>query len=308
MTNNKNGQKMKQKNSTIMMLAALALTACTNDEAVTTQTDENRVALNVSSDIRTRAYDDTWEAGDCIGIFAFEQRTTTVADSYANIPYVTQTGGTFAPDGTIIYLPTDDTQRDFVAYYPYTTTLTNNVYIIDVSDQSEQAAIDLMAAGTQTASRTNPNVAFTFTHKLSKVEITLAAGTGMTESDLEGLTVELTGQQTAATFDVTQPTSAVSVTTGMVMPVTLLTNAQGTSAEGIVLPSDSYEDMSLDITLTDGTSKFSWSLSNATQSTKFEEGKKYLYTITVNKSDISVTATITDWIPGNSGGETGDAY
>ena len=39
----------------------------------------------------------------------------------------------------------------------------------------------------------------------------------------------------------------------------------------------------------------------------FEAGKKYLYTINVNKAEISVTATITDWEPGNNGGESGYA-
>ena len=151
-------------------------------------------------------------------------------------------------------------------------------------------------------------MAFNFTHKLCKMELTLKPGSGMTGTELAGLTVELTGQQTAGTFNVTQPASAVSVTTGTATPIPLLTNADGTFAEGIVLPSESYQGMSLNITLSDGASVFSWPLGNATESQKFEAGKKYLYTITVNKTNIDVTATITDWEPGNGDGETGDAY
>ena len=267
------------------LLVAFALTACNNEEE-TMQGADGRIALQVTSGIQTRAYDNQWETGDRIGIYAFGTGSTTVADGYGNIPYTTASGGTtgsFAPDGTTIYLPTDGTERDFVAYYPYTAGLTDGIYTVDVS-----------------------NVAFNFTHKLCKMELTLKPGSGMTGTELSGLTVELTGQQTAGTFNVTQPASAVSVTTGTATPIPLLTNADGTFAEGIVLPSE--RGMSLNITLSDGASVFSWPLGNATESQKFEAGKKYLYTITVNKTNIDVTATITDWEPGNGGGETGDAY
>lgn len=301
-----------KRNKYLVLLAALALTACGNEEE-STQGADGRVALQVTSGIQTRACDNQWEAGDRIGIYAFGTGGTTVYDGYANIPYITQTNGTsgsFSPvtDGTVIYLPTDNAKLDFVAYYPYTATLTGNVYTVDVSDQTSQKDIDLMAADTQTADRKTPTVTFNFIHKLCKVEVTLKPGSGMTEEGLAGLTVQLTGQQTAGTFDVTQPTSAVSVTTGTTKPIALQTNAAGTFAEGIVLPSDDYRGMSFEITLSDGASVFTWPLSDATASDKFEAGKKYLYTITVNKTDISVTSTITDWEPGNGTGETGEAY
>lgn len=296
----------KKTFAAMLFAAAFTLTACTNDDI---PAQDNRVALQVTSGIQSRAYGNQWEADDRIGIYAFTEGTTTVADGYANIPYITQTSDadvTFAPVGTTIYLPTNGDTRNFVAYYP-NKQLTGDVYAVNVTDQISQKDIDLMAAGTQTADRTDPTVAFNFVHKLSKVEITLQPGSGMTDDDLKGLTVALTGQQTAGTFDVTQPASAVTVTTGTATPITLLTNTEGSFAEGIVLPSDDYTGMSLEITLADGESVFTWPLSSATESSKFEAGKKYLYTINVNKTEISVTATITDWEPGNNGGESGYA-
>lgn len=296
----------KKTFAAMLFAAAFTLTACTNDDI---PAQDNRVALQVTSGIQTRAYDNQWEANDRIGIYAFTEGTTTVADSYANIPYITQTSGadgTFAPDGMTIYLPTNGDARDIVAYYPY-KQLSGDAYEVDVTDQSSQKDIDLMAAGTQTADRTAPTVEFSFEHKLSKIEITLQPGNGMTAADLEGLTVALTGQQTAGTFDVTKPASAVTVTTGTATPITLLTNTEGTFAEGIVLPSVDYNGMSLEITLADGESVFTWPLSSATESEKFEAGKKYSYTIKVNKTEINVTATITDWQPGNNSGESGTA-
>ena len=262
----------------------------------------------MTSGIQTRAYDDQWEKGDEIGIFGFTQGDAPT-QAHTNVRYVTTGGnGTFTPDGTTIYLPTDGSSLDFVAYYPHTTDLENGIYTVDVENQSDQSTIDLMAAGTQTADRINNDVAFNFEHKLSKIDITFKAGDGMTDTELAGMTVQLTGQQTAATLDVTQPESTVSVTTGNVATLTLNTTADGKSAEGIVLPSENCASMALHLVLADGSSFFDWNLYES-KAKSFEAGKKYVYAITVNKTRLDVTATITDWAPGNGeDGEQGNAY
>ena len=299
---------MNKKTFSTVALAALLLTACQNDEE-TMQTDA-RVALQVTSGIQTRAYDATWEVNDPIGIFGYTQ-TETPMEWSNNIQYVTVTGdGTFAPaQGEVpIYLPIDGTAVDFVAYYPYSKTLADGVYTVDVTDQSIQKNIDLMAASKQTTDRISHAVAFNFKHKLSKIYLTFKAGEDMTTADLAGMTVQLTGQQTEATFDVTQPESEVSVTAGNPVTLNLKTSAEGTSAEGIVLPSDNYSGMTLHLVLANNAGYFNWDL-NGSDAEKFEAGKKYVYDITVNKTRLSVTSDITDWTPGNGEtGESGNAY
>ena len=293
------------KTFSALALAALLMTACQNDEE-TMQTD-TCVALQVTSGIQTRAHDATWEAGDEIGIFGFPEDADQT--EWINVPYATADGdGNFAPVSAPIFLPVNDTEVDFVAYYPYTTTLADGIYTVDVTDQSDQAAIDLMTAGTQTADRINNKVAFNFVHKLSKIYITFKPGDDMTDADLAGMKVQLTGQQTAATFNVTNPEGAVSVTTGLPATLTLNTSADGKSSEGIVLPSGNLDGMTIHLDLADKGSFFNWDLINS-RADKFEAGKKYVYTITVNKTKLSVTATITDWAAGNGeGGEQGNAY
>lgn len=225
------------------------------------------------------------------------------------MPYTTTDGnGSFAPAQGVgpIYLPVNDTDVDFVAYYPYTANLTDGVYTVDVSDQSDQSAIDLIAAGTQTANRINNTVAFNFEHKLSKIVFTFRAGDGMTDADLAGMTVRLTGQQKTATFNVTNPESTVSVIEGLPATLTLNTSADGTSAEGILLPSNNFDGMMLHLILADGISVFDWMLNESQNATRFEAGKKYVYTITVNRTRLEKTANITDWTSGNDeGGEQG---
>lgn len=297
---------MNKKTFSAVALATLLLTACQNDEE-TMQTD-TRVALQVTSGIQTRAFDNQWEKNDAIGIFGFTQGDAPT-QAYSNVRYVTTGGnGRFTPDGTTIYLPTDDSYLDFVAYYPHTTDLENGIYTVDVENQSDQSTIDLMAAGTQTVDRTDPTVTFNFEHKLSKIVFNFTAGVGMDESELAGMKVQLTNQQTLATFDVTQPDGEVVVGTNTPATLTLNTTDDGMSSEGIVLPSANFDSMTLHLALVDGGSFFNWDLNNSSAN-KFEAGKKYVYDITVNRTGLSVTATITDWAPGNGeNGEQGNAF
>ena len=287
----------------LFLIGGLSLSACSNEEM---PVDNGRVALQVTSGIQTRAYDATWEANDPIGIFGFTQGNASM--EYSNVRYVTKSGnGRFTPDGTTIYLPTDDSYLDFVAYYPHTTSLTTDgIYAVDVTEQDDQSAIDLMAASKQSANRTSPKVAFNFEHKLSKVVFNFTDGDGMETSELAGMTVQLTNQQTKATFDVTQPDGEVSVTTGDPVTLELKTNEEGTLAEGILLPSANFNDMTLQLELTSDES-FNWELSNSTAN-NFEAGHKYVYNITVNRSGLAVTADITDWEEGNGDGESGNAF
>ena len=144
---------MNKKTFSAVALATLLLTACQNDEE-TMQTD-TRVALQVTSGIQTRAYDDQWEKGDEIGIFGFTQ---------GDAPTQAYT------------LPTDDSYLDFVAYYPHTTSLTaDGIYAVDVTNQTIQKDIDLMAASKLSANRSKNTVAFNFKHKLSKVVFSFKA-------------------------------------------------------------------------------------------------------------------------------------
>lgn len=297
---------MNKKTFSTLVLAALLLTACQNDEE-TMQTD-TRVALQVTSGIQTRAFDNQWEKNDAIGIFGFTQGDAPT-QAYSNVRYVTTGGnGRFTPDGTTIYLPTDGSSLDFVAYYPHTTDLENGICTVDVENQSDQSTIDLMAAGTQTVDRTDPTVTFNFEHKLSKIVFNFTAGVGMDESELAGMKVQLTNQQTLATFDVTQPDGEVVVGTNTPATLTLNTTDDGMSSEGIVLPSANFDNMTLHLELADGGSFFNWDLNNS-KADKFEAGKKYVYDITVNRSRLDVTATITDWAPGNGeNGEQGEAF
>lgn len=305
--------EMKKTRLTLGLLALpFVFAGCSGDENLPGgEVNDGRVALQVSSGIQTRAFDNQWEAGDEIGIFMLNNGQTTVADGYDNVPYRVASAGTggkaFTPSSEVIYFPTNEDKRDFIAYYPYSADkVANGVYNINLTNQDPQKDIDFMLAGKVTdKSRNDANVSFQFTHKLAKIVMDIEPGAGVTSDDLKNITVSLTGQPTEGTFDVLNGQN-VTVTSTDKKAITLLANADGTHAEAIVFPSENYDGMSFAFA-TQAIGGYEWPLSQSTKATNFEAGKKYLYTITVNKTAIEVTASIKDWEPGNSSGESGSA-
>ena len=302
---------MNKKAFIYALPAIVLLSGCSNDEGNAPQAGDGRVALEATSGIRmnTRAYDNTWEAGDAIGIYMLDGEEM---DSDGNRKYTTaltaENGSFTAAEGQTLYFPTNGATRDFVAYYPYRETLAEgNVYTVDVSNQTPQKAIDLMGAAKVTGKdKSDPKVAFVFTHKLVKLDITIKAdGASLKNEDLAGTTVNITHQQTVAAYSVITG-GGVTVTAGTATAVNLHT--EGLKAEGIVLPAASTENMALEFTVPKlGNQVFRWSVNSAEKSKKFEAGSKYLYTITIGKAGVEVSSKVEDWTAGNGSGETGEA-
>ena len=180
-------------------------------------------------------------------------------------------------------------------------------YTVDVTDQKVQNLIDLLGAGKVTGKdKDHPQVALTFTHKLVKIALDIQAGNGLDNTALAGTGITLTGQRTNALYDVVAGGEVVIPEEGEETGIELLTAADGTAAEAIVLPVGDTEGMYLVFDIPDvGT--FNWRVKDAPKSQSFEAGKKYIYTITVNRMSVEVESSVTDWQPGNGEGETGSA-
>lgn len=299
-----------KKQALLIFASAALLAGCSSEENEGMAMDDGRVALQVSSgiDVQTRAHDDSWDIGDAIGIYMLDGD----APESGNRKYTTKDGkheGSFTADkGQTIYFPTSGDTRDFIAYYPWRDLKGSTTYNVDVTSQTFQEAIDLMGAAKVTGkSKSDPAVAFTFTHKLVKLYMTIKPdGSSLNFSDLAGLKVTITNQRTKATYDVLAGGGVTVDTTGNAEEITLKTVADGTISEGIVLPAEDTAGMLLTFELGSGET-FTWAVKNAEKSKSFIAGNKYLYTITVGKTALEVTSTVTDWTPGNDDGESGSA-
>lgn len=297
----------------VFAAVTLALAGCNQESNTPEKEYDSRVPVRVSSNIEvSRAVNATWEEDDAIGIFMLK---SDAVDTYSNVEYITpETNGAFAPADQVIYLPVDGTGRDFVAYYPYQSNMTDGIYSIDLTNQADQSAIDFMTSDKANGAnstvtgidKTSPEVNFRFHHRLSKLRLSIQTGAGFAgdNSELAGMTVKLTNQQTIGTYNVLTG-DAVTITLGS-NTIELLTAANGQSAEAIVFPNNDYNNMQFEFHIP-GHEPYKWSLSDSENATNFEEGKSYIYNITINKTGVSVSSTIENWVDGNGAGETGSA-
>lgn len=152
--------------------------------------------------------------------------------------------------------------------------------------------------------------ALTFYHMLSKVEIKLIPGDGFTKEGLENAKVSILGTKPVATLTLDKAKtetglSDLSVRNGIVeasgtpAPISIATKLDD-YAEAVIVPQSVQGDF-IQLELADlaliyklDTEKY------------FESGKKYQFDITVKKTGLKVTATITDW-DSTSGSVSGSA-
>ncbi|WP_316831502.1 fimbrillin family protein [Pedobacter aquatilis] len=301
------------KNQNILFATAISLfvlsSSCKKEQNPGTSNPEvNAVKFSssINGQIKTKAFNDTWETNDAIGVFM--KTGTGLTNALAsNKNYNTSGDGEFKPATTdqTIYYPADGSAVDFVAYYPYKQANAGNIYTVDVTNQNSQSAIDLLYANNATGlSKTSPNANLVFSHQLSKVEFTVKNGTGV--ADLNGLTVALAGLNTKANFDLATGTLSGA---NQVVDIPAKTTAKTGSvlAEAIVVPTADATGKVVTFTLAAG--KFKLTLP---ANSKFEQGKKYTYEVELKNTPanepvaVALTAVITNWNTVPSGSYTVD--
>lgn len=207
--------------------------------------------------------------------------------------YASATGDLSAVSaGDAISYPEDGSAVDFVAYYPYAASLTNNAYAVDVTNQSSQAAIDLLYSNNATRKDktvTTP-VQLNFKHQLTKIVMNIT--TDGTVPSLSGLQVTIKGTSAKGSFALADGTLTPDASTS---DITANVNAAGSQAEAIILPVTSLTGGSIAFTLNGKTQTL-----DIPASQKYEPGTQYTYPVTITDANgtISVAfgdATIDDW-------------
>lgn len=181
-----------------------------------------------------------------------------------------------------------------MAYYPYTTTLTDGYKLnVDVTDQSNLPAIDLMAADrVKGVSEKNPKVTLTFAHKLSKVVVTVDRNTSAAAIDLAGAKVELKGVATKAVYSLTDDVLTPEAATGVTIPVTLTDGILGGTA--IVIPAAAGSGVALALTTADGRT-FTSPLASTDA---LAPGTENILRMHLGQTAAELTLNIKPWTPG----------
>ena len=306
---------MRAKTIFMAMLAAAVLTACNNDEndVIDSGSSQATFTAAINGQADTRAYDQTWEANDAIGISGTSGGTT-----YTNVQYVT-TGGngnfTAGTSGNEIYYQ-DDAAVTFTAYYPW-TNLESGVTTItaDTRAQSSQSDFDFLWAQ-QTGSKASPNVQFLFAHKMVKLVLTIRKGDGVSYQEVQDAVLSLGGFRNNGSFNVTDGTAfatdgTVNLTfagntseTGYNAPLSKDDAAETVAYTLILFPQVFSSSLPITATITGGQS-FSATLNFTTANidagdtdaqNEWVAGRQYNLSVTLHKTGITVNgSTIQGW-------------
>lgn len=310
------------KKHLIFAAALLALAAC-NNEDYTPMDDPNapmEIRLSSGIDVQTRAdgVPDTQIAeGQQVGVFINDAGDSN-DEVGVNLKYNADGSGglTLATDPAqeTPYYPANGNAVKMTAYHPYKdgATITDSGYEFAVStDQSDNThyyASDLLYSASENYARKKTAHSLVFKHKLSKVECTLTSGSG--SPDLTGATVSIVNAKTNITFKPANGTLSDPQQSATTADIKLNSTIATGSYIGII-PPQTYDKgsqfLKVELSADAGGGTFYYTIPNgdADNDLALAGGNVYKYTITVNRTGLSVTSTIESW--GDGGTHSGDA-
>ncbi len=296
-----------------IMGSVLFLMACNNDEL-----DNRPVAAQITADIEQSVATRTtvgsqggtiWESGDEIGI-------TTSGNGekeYTNIRYTATTqDGKF--EGDPIYFQDATATVTFTAYYPFNGNEGTASGILEnetnaenqdaTGEHSKQSQIDYLWDET-TGSNGQPNIDFSFKHCMSQITLIFQDGLDTEVSKIKAYSIDglvLEGIFNTANGEAkSKDTEAKEVSFNNI--------AAPTSKEALpslIFYPQEVTDVTLKITLDGQPYSCQLDFSKFTPADKLEAGNNYTFTITVNKTGMTVnTSNIEPW--NNDNQDTGDA-
>lgn len=281
----------------ILAALATALAACSGDHDAPAGDSAEREAVvtaRIGRAASSRASESTWHPGDRIGISGSSGSRT-----YANCSHITADGsGSFAPEGQAGIFIQDKTTARFTAYHPFAgeegvmpAAIAGNTRA-DMQTAATQPAIDWLWAET-TADYADPRLDFGFTHRMSRLSLTLVSGEATDVTSITGYT--LGGLSMEGSFD---PSTGTARATGQpeALSINGLTVASGKALPSLILyPQTPAGDVTVSMTL--GGSTYSCALPLPA----LTAGKDYRFTITVGKTGLTIgQSTIAEWADGGS--------
>lgn len=268
---------MKTSNVFWGIVLLLTLGACEKDALQTFNSEQPKpVSFTsvVEGNVLTRAGGSSWAAGDRIGVYmkTAGESLEGAAVLGDNVPFITKgTAGNFNPDGTALCYPEGGAAVDFIAYYPYTASVDNYIYKVDVANQSNPEAIDLLYADNLT-NRTSASVTgnLQFYHKLTRLVINFNSSDN---TDFTSLTATLSGVTPKADFNLADGTLSADAAKGEVVM-----RRVGNAAEAILVPAATTAGVQVKLTLEGKTQTVA--LTDA-KITELKGGTQYVFSVNV---------------------------
>ena len=280
--------------TSILAMAALAMffAACTSEdeEQIIENGDEktldNPVAVDFSAGIATRVSGNQWEAGDAVGI-----SVTDGADgNYTNVKYTVAENGASATfnvaEGESPICYTSENSMSFSAYYPYAEeSEMSGGKILRNTTQAQDKVDFLWATKENKAYEENPQVTFSFQHKMAQINVEI---TSEASNDISGKTVVISGLKHDGSFN-TQTGIAAPEPNAQPEDWTIGTaNTQGFTYTGLIYPQNANN---ITLKVGDESDNLKATL-NLGSIGKFDAGFKYTLKATVKDGKINTQITI----------------
>ncbi len=304
---------MKTKFLAALAITALLFASCSDDND-TPEVNDGRVKFSSGingANLKVGGTNgDEWTMGDPIGIYMIKNgeplTAANIMEDADNVGYKAARGGGstgFSPVGSqVIYYPVDETQKvEFFAYHPYQPSLTDFIYSINLMNQSDQSALDLMIAKADNSGSgydkiNNSAVDLKFNHQLAKVFINVLAGDGV--SSLDGLTVNIKGMNATADFDLSNPSIANEGIQADIIPYK---QQNAYIYEAILLPVVFSSKHIVEFNV--GGNTYKWNMqANSGGISILDSGNKYTFDVRLQKGKVLVNGSILPWLVKNSNG------
>lgn len=279
----------------------LNIISCSSNSSVSPiapdEPQESKQAIKISTEISSRATDNGFEAGDCIGIYVAYRNADGSASAlkpmgnYAdNIRYTYS--GIWTPDKEI-YWKDDATHADFYLYYPYTANITNANALAfntkaDQQNEADYKASDLLIGKTLDVAPTDNAVMINARHAMSQAIVKLAAGNGFTDKMLESanIKVSIDGVRIGSTANIA---TGDILATGNMTSVQMLKTDEGYKA--IIVPQAANQSNLITVDIDNS----KYYLQRTADFKAFKAGKSHKFTITLSKTTNGVNVGITKW-------------
>lgn len=278
----------------LFTLASLATLLFSCSENIVETPIEEKLPINISVGVETRANDSAFANGDAVGIYVVNYDGTTAGTlltegNQADNTKFTYNGSAWNSDETI-YWKDKSTATDFYAYYPYSASVDITAHQFDVkADQSNEAnfwASDFLWGKTANVTPTANAVAIQTNHSLSRIIVDVKPGSGFTSATWAAAnkSVKICDVKTTATINLATGVATATGNTSEIIPFTTTSNYKA-----MMVPQTIADDSKLIVVTVDGT-EYVYRTGYT-----FKANTQHNFSITVNKDASSVNVTIGEW-------------
>ncbi|MDR1937589.1 MAG: fimbrillin family protein, partial [Tannerellaceae bacterium] len=257
------------------------------DESLPSEDERVEVVFtaDTGAETRTSTNGNQWLTTDEVGIYMVTTgetlSTSAISEGADNRKYLPQraaASAVLAPAeaGQTIYFPQSGSV-DFIAYYPWKASgsaageIDNYVYPIDLTDQSDPSALDLLYAKKLDRGKSLATVNLAFAHQLSKITLHVKKGADISSVNFNSATAIISGMPATAEFSLADATLTPGATANFQARKATTTATFDATFDAMLIPQAAGSGRK--VIFAAGGNTYDWPIPAAA----FETGKNHIY-------------------------------